>query len=68
MGDNFLSDTYRATIHIGLGEFDQAIAALTRAAAQHSYFVGLWGVDPELDPVRTDPRFIALLKQVGLGQ
>lgn len=67
MGDYFLSDAYLATIHVGLGEIDEAVAALTRAEAQHSYYVGWWSIDPELDPVRADPRFIALMKKSGLG-
>ncbi len=66
MQDRFLSDAYVATIHIGLGETDEAIAALTRAEEQKSYWSNLWKVDPELDPVRADPRFIALMKKVGL--
>ncbi len=66
MRDRFLSDAFVATVHLGLGEIDEAIAALTRAEAQHSYWVGFWKVDPELDPVRADPRFITLMKKVGL--
>ena len=64
--DEFVSAAFVATIHIGLGEMDEAFAALAQAEAQHSYFVGWWKVDPELDPVRSDPRFTALLKKVGL--
>jgi len=66
MRDEFVSAAFMATIHAGLGEGDDALAALAQAAAQHSYYVGWWNIDPELDPLRADPRFSALLKQVGL--
>ena len=64
--DEFVSAAYVATIHVGLGEVDEAFAALAQAEVEHSYFVGWWKVDPELDPLRSDPRFTALLKKVGL--
>ena len=63
----FVSAAYLATIHIGLGELDEAFAALARAEAERSYWVGSWKVDPELDPLRSDPRFTALLNKVGLA-
>jgi tetratricopeptide (TPR) repeat protein len=62
----FVSAAFLATVHAGLGEVDEAFTALGQAAAQHSYYVGWWKVDPELDPLRSDPRFAALLKKVGL--
>ena len=64
--DEFVSAAFIATIHIGLGEMDEALAALAQAEAQHSYHVGWCKVDPDLDPLRSDPRFTALLKKVGL--
>ena len=67
MRDEFVSAAYVATIHVGLGEIDEAFASLAEADAQRSYFVGWWKVDPELDPLRADPRFSALLKKVGLA-
>ncbi|MBI3768716.1 MAG: tetratricopeptide repeat protein [Deltaproteobacteria bacterium] len=67
MHDEFVSAAFVATVHIGLGEVDEAFAALAQAEAEHSYYVGWWKGDPELDPLRSDPRFAALLKKVGLG-
>jgi hypothetical protein len=66
MRDMFVSAAFLATVHIGLGQVDEAFAALEEAAAQHSYYVAWWKLDPELDPLRADPRFTALLKKVGL--
>jgi len=66
MRNEFVSGAFVATIHVGLGEIDEAFAALAQGAAQHSWFVPFWKVDPELDPLRSDPRFAELLKKVGL--
>jgi len=68
MHDEFVSAAFLATLHAGLGEVDEAFASLAQAEAQHSYYVGSWKVDPELDPLRSDPRFTALLKKVGLDK
>jgi TolB-like protein/Flp pilus assembly protein TadD len=66
MRDTFVSAAFLATVHIGLGQVDEAFAALEEAASQHSYYAGWWKLDPDLDPLRSDPRFPALLKKVGL--
>ncbi len=68
MHDTFVSAAFLATVHVGLGQVDEAFAALEEAAAQHSYYAGWWKLDPELDPLRSDPRFTALLKKVGLEE
>jgi TolB-like protein/class 3 adenylate cyclase/Flp pilus assembly protein TadD len=64
--DEFVSASFLANVHIGLGQVDDAFAALAQAETEHSYYVGFWKVDPDLDPLRSDPRFTALLKKVGL--
>jgi len=66
MRDTFVSAAFLATVHIGLGQVDEAFAALEEAAAQHSYYAAWWKIDPELDPLRADPRFAVLLKNAGL--
>jgi adenylate cyclase len=68
MRDEFVAPPYMATILIGLGRLDEALAELAKAAEQRSYYVAYWKVDPDLDPVRSDPRFTALLKKVGLDK
>lgn len=67
MHDEFVSAALVATLHAGLGELDEAFPALARAETERSYYVGWWKVDPEFDPLRSDPRFTELLKKVGLG-
>jgi predicted amidophosphoribosyltransferase len=48
------------------GKKDGALAALAQAYEQRSWYVTWWKLDPDLDPLRSDPRFAALLKKAGL--
>ena len=53
-------------VHVGLGHVDEAFGWLAKAEAQRSFYIGWLKVDPDFDPLRSDPRFAALLKKVGL--
>jgi tetratricopeptide (TPR) repeat protein len=55
-----------ALVHIGLGDHDQALEWLSRCYEDRSTHMVYAKVDPLLDPIRSDPRFWALLKQMGL--
>ncbi len=55
-----------AFIHIGLGEKDQAFAWLDQAVAEHSNWLIWLKVEPLFNSLRSDPRFTALLKKIGL--
>jgi tetratricopeptide (TPR) repeat protein len=55
-----------AWIYVGLGEKDQAIAYLQKVYAEHTQHVVDFKMHPMFDPLRNDPRFIQLIKQVGL--
>jgi tetratricopeptide (TPR) repeat protein len=56
-----------AIVHASLGEKDQAIECLQRACREHSLLPELIR-DPVLDPVREDPRFVELLRAIGLPE
>ena len=57
-----------ATAYIELGEKDKAFAALEDVYNSHSNFVGYFKIDPQLNPLRDDPRFKALLKKSGFPE
>jgi hypothetical protein len=52
----------------GLGEKDEAFAWLEKAYQQREYELTLLRVSPEMDNLRSDPRFPDLLRRVGLAQ
>jgi TolB-like protein len=51
-----------------LGEKDEAFAWLEKAYQQREYELTLLRVSPEIDNLRSDPRFTDLLRRVGLAQ
>ena len=54
-----------AIIHAGLGDREQALQWLDKAYADH-FFLLMWlRYEPRFDPLRTDPRFDALLARIG---
>jgi Flp pilus assembly protein TadD len=59
---------YIARVHAGLGDNAQALALLNQAFQQRSDQLTGLRVDPAFDHLRTDPRFIDLLRRVGLAQ
>ncbi len=55
-----------AEVYVGLGEKEQALASLEKAYADRSSFLMLLKSDPEMDSLRSEPRFKDLLRRVGL--
>jgi DNA-binding winged helix-turn-helix (wHTH) protein/TolB-like protein/Tfp pilus assembly protein PilF len=55
-----------AVAYTGLGEKDRAFAALEKAYEERSWGMGMLRVNPVFDPIRSDPRFAALLRRVNL--
>ena len=55
-----------ALAHIGLGEYDRAFEWLDEALRQHVWYLVFLAIEPAFEPLRSDPRYGALLKDVGL--
>jgi tetratricopeptide (TPR) repeat protein len=61
----YVSPFYRAMVDVGLGDRDGAIAALEAAFQDRSGWLVFLNVEPEFDSLRTDSRFLDLLRRVG---
>jgi len=57
-----------ALVYAGLGEKDQAFAWLEKAYEERSVTLSYLKVNPILDPLRSDPRFEALVAKVFSAQ
>ena len=55
-----------AKIYVALGNNEQAFQLLTKASAEHSFHLVNLNVCPQLNSVRSDPRFQELVQRVGL--
>ncbi len=55
-----------ATFHAELGEKDKAFAELNKSYENREYFMVLLRVDPRLDSLRDDPRFVEIIKRMNL--
>jgi len=53
-------------IQVGLGDKAGALTSLENSYAHHETDVNYIGVDPIFDSLRSEPRFQALLKKLGL--
>jgi adenylate cyclase len=56
-----------AIVYVGLGDKQRELDGLEKAYAVRSQWLTFLKVDTIWDPLRSDPRFIDLLKKVGLG-
>ena len=56
-----------ATIYAGLGDKERAFAYLEKEYANGAFYLNYLKVDPEVDNLRSDPRFADLLRRVRLA-
>ena len=64
----FVPTSYFVFIEIYLGNKDKAFALLQKAVEEKdSYMISL-KTEPKFDPIRSDPRFANLLREVHLAQ
>ncbi len=64
----FVNPDYFTIIHIGLQEYDKALDRLEEATEARTDWPLWFSVDPMVDPIRTHPRFAALLEKIGLAR
>jgi hypothetical protein len=55
-----------ALVYVGLGDKDRAFEWLERAYAERSPTLVYLKVEPQLDRLRSDPRFATLMTKMGL--
>ncbi len=55
-----------ALVHVALGDAERAFELLESALEERDPTLVYLAVDPRLDPLRADPRYLALLERVGL--
>jgi TolB-like protein/Tfp pilus assembly protein PilF len=60
----YVSPVHFAVLHAQLGENDQAFAWLEKAFEERQPWLGQLKVDPQFEPLRSDPRFGELIRRV----
>jgi hypothetical protein len=65
-GPGYLEPTTVAHVFVALGNHERALTWLGPAVEERAPHVVEMAVEPALDPLRSDPRFVRLLERVGL--
>jgi TolB-like protein/Flp pilus assembly protein TadD len=60
----YVSSVHFAVLHAKLGQNDRAFAWLERAFEERQPWLGQLRVDPQFEPLRSDPRFADLVRRV----
>jgi len=60
----YITPVALALIHLGLGDLDEALAALEKALAQREAFLAYLKVFPPFRPLHSSPRFRSLLNEI----
>ena len=62
--ESYVDEYFVATIFAALGEKDEAFALLNKACVERSYWMPYINTDFQLDNLRSDSRFDALIQRV----
>ena len=62
----YIQPYYTAAVHAALGDEDRTFEWLNRAWEDRDTWMAFLGVDPIWDEIRSDERFVRLVKRVGL--
>jgi serine/threonine-protein kinase len=62
----YVSPMLGALIAVGMGEHERALGWLEQCYADRAQMMSELKAEPAFDPLRGDPRFVALLRRVGL--
>ena len=65
--DRYVASPMIARIYLGLGEFETSLSWLQKGLEERSYWMVFLKEDPVYDPMRTHPKFVELLKLIGLA-
>jgi eukaryotic-like serine/threonine-protein kinase len=63
---SFVALSSLAPVYVSLGQPDEALRVLERGVAARDDWTTFIKVDPQLDPLRSEPRFRALVAKMGL--
>ena len=66
LAETYVPASSLAWIHLGLGEIDRAFTWMDRAVDARDPMMIPLNTYPFLDPIRSDPRFPALLRELNL--
>ena len=66
--DNYLPPVQRSFIHLGIGEYDEALSLLEQAFEEESWFLLFMQKEHWYDPIRNDNRFIDILNRMGFPE
>ena len=65
-GKRYVRPDILALLHLAVGDKDGALTLLERAVAERAVYPFIIARDPQLDPLRQEPRFQALLQRMRL--
>ena len=65
-GDMYVSPVACALLHLGLGDWEHALTDIEHAFEERRGWITYLNVNPMLDPLRQEHRFVALVDRLGL--